>query len=370
MKKLYLLPALLLLIACGAKKEEKPEVENSTPAQELITRLQNVVDSGKYIYGHADDTAYGHTWEYEEGRSDVKEVAGDYPGIINWDLGMLELDSSKNLDGVPFEYMAKEIKNQHARGGINTISCHPRNPVTGGNSWDVSDTTVVKQILTPGTETNTKVTAWIGKNADFIASLKDSNGVLIPVVFRPWHEHTGHWFWWGAPYSTPEKYKELWKMTRRIFDEKGVNNVVWAYSPDKIPSEEAYLERYPGDEFVDIMGIDIYQFGAEEGIEAFRENIKSGLGTAAKVAKDHNKILALTETGLESLPVTNWYTEVLAPAISPYPIAYVCVWRNDLQTRKAEHFYAPYPGHPSAENFVEFYKDPKTLFANDLKNNY
>ena len=370
MKKIFILPILLLTVGCGSKKETRQEAENLTPTQQLITRLQNVVDSGKYIYGHADDTAYGHTWEYEEGRSDVKEVAGDYPGLINWDLGMIELDSARNLDGVPFVYMANEIKKQHERGGINSISWHPRNPQTGGNSWDVSDSTVVKQIITPGTEANLKVNQWIGHAADFIANLKDSNGEVIPVIFRPWHEHTGHWFWWGTPFSTPEDYKQLWMMTRKVFDEKGVNNVVWAYSPDKVQTEAQYIERYPGDEYVDIMGIDVYQFGAEDGVEAFNENIKSGLDIASKVAREHKKILALTETGLESLPVKDWYTRVLSPAIEPYPIAFVCVWRNAWEERKPEHFYAPYPGHASAPDFVEFYNNPKTLFAKDLENKY
>lgn len=370
MKILYPILGILLLASCANKKEAQVEESASTPAQLLINRLQNVVDSGKYIYGHADDTAYGHTWEYQPGRSDVKEVAGDYPGQINWDLGMIELDSVNNLDGVPFTYMANEIKNQHERGGINSISWHLRNPVTGGNSWDVSDSIVVKQVVTPGTEANEKVTNWIGKTADFIANLKDSQGNVIPVVYRPWHEHTGNWFWWGAPFSTPEEYKELWKMTRKVFDEKGVNNVVWAYSPDRVPSQEIYMERYPGDDLVDIMGIDIYQFGAESGIDAYKENVTAGLGIAAKMAKEHNKILAFTETGLESLPVSDWYSNVLAPTIESYPIAFVCVWRNAWEERMPKHFYAPYPGHPSSESFIEFYNNPKSLFAKDLKNNF
>ena len=367
MKFIYLVP-LMLLMACSGKKETPAEVEPVTPAQQLTLRLQKVVDSGNYIFGHADDTAYGHTWEYEKGRSDVKEVAGDYPGLINWDLGMLELDSANNLDGVPFTYMADEIRNQHSRGGINSISWHLRNPVTGGNSWDVSDVSTVAEIVKDSTESNGTMISWLGKAAVFIGNLRDSTGNRIPVLFRPWHEHTGNWFWWGAGNSTPEDYKKLWTMTRKVFDEKGIDNVVWVYSPDKIPGEAEYLERYPGDEYVDVMGIDIYQFGAEDGVETFKENVKSGLETAAKVAKDHGKILAFTETGLESLPVNNWYSEVLMPAVAPYPIAFVCVWRNAWEERKPEHFYAPYPGHPSSDSFIEFYNNPKTLFAKDLKN--
>lgn len=356
------------LTACGTHKKRENTEDTLTSVEQLSNKLKKAVDNGAYIYGHADDTAYGHTWEYESGRSDVKEVVGDYPGLINWDLGMIEVQSTKNLDGIPFDYMANEIKNQHERGGINSISSHLRNPVTGGNAWDVSDTTVVEQIVTTGSAINDTLIAWIGRTADFIGNLRDNAGERIPVLYRPWHEHTGGWFWWGVKCSTPEQYKELWKMTRKVFDEKGIDNVLWVYSPDKIYSEEQYLERYPGDEYVDIMGIDIYGFGAEEGIETFRENVREGLGIATKVAADHGKILAFTETGLESLPVDNWYSEVLMPAIEPYPIAFVCVWRNALVDLKPEHFYAPYPGHPSETSFKEFYSSPKTLFAKDVKN--
>lgn len=370
MKKIFYLIGVALLVSCANKEKNEDTKEEVLPSGLLIERLNKITTDDKYIYGHADDTAYGHTWEYESGRSDVKEVVGDYPGLINWDLGMLELDSANNLDGVPFAYMAQEIKNQHERGGVNSISWHLRNPVTGGNSWDVSYPATVKEIVNDSTVAHRKMVEWIGKTADFIGNLKDSVGNGIPVLYRPWHEHTGGWFWWGANNSAPEEYKQLWTMTRKVFDEKGIDNVVWVYSPDRVGSEEAYLERYPGDEYVDVMGIDIYQFGAEEGVEAYKENVKAGLDIASKVAKEHGKLLAFTETGLESLPVYNWYSEVLMPSIESYPIAYVCVWRNAWEESKPEHFYAPYPGHPSSESFIEFYKNPKTLFSKDLKNQY
>lgn len=372
MKKATYLPILsiLLLASCGGKKEVPTEEPMLTPAQQLMSRLQNVVDSGKIIFGHSDDTAYGHTWEYEPGRSDVKEVAGDYPGLINWDLGMIELDSAKNLDGVPFDYMAAEIRNQNSRGGINSISWHLRNPVSGENSWNLDTPTTVTEVLTEGSEANKRLTSWIGKTANFIGTLKDSTGNTIPVVFRPWHEHSGSWFWWGADFCTPEQYKELWKLTRKVFDEKGIDNVVWAYSPDIITTEEAYLERYPGDDLVDIMGIDIYAHNGAEGVEKYKQTVNTGLGIAAKAAKEHNKILAFTETGLESVTVDDWFPAVLLPTIEQYPVAFVCVWRNAHEEDKPNHYYAPFPTHPSAAPFVEFYNNPKTLFSRDLKENF
>lgn len=368
MKLYHIIGVALLATACGGSKTASTEEQKAeTPAQHLRTRLENVVADGKYIFGHADDTAYGRNWEYEPGRSDVKEVAGDYPGLINWDLGWLELDSTANLDGVPFEYMAREIAAQDARGGINAISWHLNNPVTGGNAWDISNPRTIALLTTDGTPENARMIEMIGKTADFIGNLKDKDGNRIGVLWRPWHEHTGNWFFWGRAHSTPEQYKKLWSMTRKVFDEKGIDNVLWVYSPDKVYTEEEYLERYPGDDIIDVMGVDIYQSPeSPTGEEDYFKNVTAGLDVATKLAREHGKVLAFTETGLELLPTDDWYTRVLMPAIRHYPIAFVVVWRN-AQTWMKEQYFAPFPGHPSADDFKRFQESPQTVFAADME---
>lgn len=130
-----------------------------TPRMQLIERLAKVRDAGKFAFGHHDDTAYGHTWRGEEGRSDVKEVTGDYPAIMNWDLGLVEWGTEKQLDGVPFKLIHDEAVKQDARGGINTFSWHPRNPATKGDSWDVTGGNVVKEAVTDGSALNDTVRA-------------------------------------------------------------------------------------------------------------------------------------------------------------------------------------------------------------------
>ena len=358
-----ILAAGVALTSCGGGKNTEKEnmAEQITPAQELIAQLDSVVKSGRFYFGHHDDTAYGYTWEYVDGNSDVKAVTGEYPGLMNWDLGMLEYDSTKNLDGVPFAFIAQEIAKQDARGGINAISWHPRNPVTGGDSWDVSASPL--KMLATDSVLSATVDSWIGKTADFILSLKDSVGNPIPVVFRPWHENSGSWFWWGAGNSTPEEYIDLWKRTRKIFDEKGVNNVVWAYSPDKDLTPEQYFSTYPGDEYVDILGTDIYHFGGEAGVEEFQNRIKNQLTYVAEEAKKRGKLMAFTETGLEGLEIPDWYTRVLLPSIKDLPIAYVCVWRNAKKEMKAGHFYVPYPGHPAEADFKKFHDESNAIFV-------
>lgn len=91
------------------------------PAIKLINRLAQIQKQGIMI-GHQDDPMYGCSWSWEEGRSDVKEVCGDYPAVMGFDLGDMELGKDKNLDGVPFDRMRKEIVKQHERGGIVTLS--------------------------------------------------------------------------------------------------------------------------------------------------------------------------------------------------------------------------------------------------------
>lgn len=348
----------------SAEAEAADTVAAVTPRVQLIERLGKVRDTGKFAFGHHDDTAYGHTWRGEDGRSDVKEVTGDYPAIMNWDLGLVEWGAGKQLDGVQFELIHNEAVKQDARGGINTFSWHPRNPATKGDSWDTAGGNVVKEAVTGGSALNDTVREWIGRAADFIGSIRDAAGNRIPVVFRPWHEHTGSWFWWGGDNTDTESYRKLWHMTREVFDAKGIDNVVWAYSPDKVDTVEQYMERYPGDEYVDIMGADVYCFDGKDGLEQYAAKVKSTLSAAVSQAEARGKLAAFTETGLESITVSAWYTDVLMPLVKEFPVVYVSVWRNADNIPR--HFYTPYPGHPAEESFKAFYNDSITLFAKDI----
>ena len=100
------------------------------------------------------------------------------------------------MDCVPFDSMRQEIFAQFKRGGIITLSWHPWNPVTGENAWDPKGD-AVNAILEGGAQQK-KFESWLKKVADFINSLQTCCGKKVPVIFRPWHEMNGGWFWWGA----------------------------------------------------------------------------------------------------------------------------------------------------------------------------
>ncbi len=370
MKKISLILVALAITASTAGCSQKNNTENTSaeepaPSEMLMTRLHALADSGLTAFGHHDDTAYGISWAYAADSSDVKAVTGDYPAIINWDLGLVEVDSARQLDGVPFDFMRAEIAKHHARGGINSISWHPLNPLTAGNSWDVSTGATLTRIMADSAMVDT-LAAWAGRAADFVASLRDADGRRIPVMFRPWHEHTGTWFWWGINSGTPEEYVKLWEITRKAFDDRGLDNVVWVYSPDKsnVDTYDDYMSRYPGDEYVDVMGADVYHFGNEEEFDRW---IDATLGSAVRAAREHGKIAALSETGCEGLKVDNWYMQSLLPALERWPVAFVTVWRNS--PTKPGHFYVPYPGHPGEQDFRDFHAQPRIAFCSDLNEN-
>ncbi len=364
MRNTNLLSVLFLLacVACSpARKGQDGDLAGSTPKDRLIENLRAAPSKG-ILFGHHDDTVYGIGWEFEEGRSDVRDVCGDYPAVISFDLGEIELGGDQNLDKVPFGKIRQEIINQYNRGGLVSLSWHARNPKTGGDAWDVSDSTVVRSIL-PGGELHPKFQGWLGKVCDFIRSLRTTEGTPIPVVFRPWHEHTGSWFWWGQDLCSAEEYKALWRMTADYLGTHGAaDQVIYAYSTGTEPRDQAsYLERYPGHDLIDVLGFDAYQ---RDDRDLYLRSLETCLSVIDSIAKENKKIIAISETGYEGIPDSSWWTGTLLPAIARHPVAYVLVWRNARE--RVEHFFGPYPGQVSANDFKVFYQDPKTLFASDI----
>ena len=339
------------------------QTNNSSDENEIVLKLKSIKGQG-ILFGHQDDLAYGVGWEYIRGESDVKRVSGDYPALFGWELGGLELDQEKNLDKVPFKTMQSLAIMGHEMGGINTFSWHPYAPVSHESSWD-KEAIIVKHII-PGGKNHEAFKQQLDKVAIFFNGLKDKNGDQVPFIFRPWHEMDGSWFWWGSKQSTREEFKALFAFTvRYLREEKGLGKMVIAYSPDRnFDSEASYLQWYPGDEFVDILGVDNYS------------DLKKGGSTEAAIRKLHivintankkGKLAAFTETGLENVTDEKWYTQklgkVLADPLVSKEISYVMVWRNDENV----HYFFPYPGQKGAADAKELLSNENMLLLEEFK---
>lgn len=354
---------VLSMTGCRPRQEEASFSLNGE-AKVLLDNLKMQSAKG-YMFGHHDSSVYGIGWENEEERSDVKSVCGDYPAVISFDLGHIEHNSPENLDNVSFDKIRKEMIAHYERGGVVSVSWHVDNPVTGGDSWDIGDTTAVASVLEGGMH-HRKFMGWLDNLALFLKSVETAEGVRIPVIFRPWHEHTGSWFWWGQNLCTTEQYKELWAMTRTKMEEHELTNLIYAYSPGGDAVD--YMERYPGDDCIDLLGFDTYQYDVESGETIYRETIRKNLAFLDTYCAQHDKAYAITETGYEKIPDERWWTDVLQNTIGDYNPAYVLVWRNARE--KEDHYFAPYPGQVSETNFRNFYQDERTLFLRDIINLY
>ena len=333
--------------------------------QQLYDKLLNVQGEGVY-FGMHDATGYGVGWNNDNDRSDIESVTGDYPAFAGWgaDYGITQI-----ARGEGFEDARYKIKLFHDMGGFNTIEWHAQNPYGGNYSWGnhPDQTKNVVEAILPGGEKHQEFLIQLDNLAAFFNTLIDDDGKKIPIILRPWHEHTGGWFWWGKGNCSEAQYIQLWQFTvNYLFDDKGVNNLLYAYSPDKIDSREEYLYGYPGDEYIDVLGLDNY--GDLRQYATNMPRFVNMLEILVSLANEKNKPAALTETGAftidgqATMPEDDWFTEKLLTGIMSNEItrqiSYAMVWRNESTSQ----FHAPYPGHSSVPDFIDFYNDPYTLF--------
>jgi mannan endo-1,4-beta-mannosidase len=362
---------LLWVVSCYGQLPEKKHHslsdKNATP--ETVNLYQNLIllQEKGFLFGHQDDLAYGVKWRYEDGRSDIKDVTGDYPALYGWDLGGIEHQKSNNIDGVPFKKMKNWIKEIYDRGGVSTISWHMDNPLTMKNSWDTTPGSL-RSIL-PNGEKHQLYLSWLDQAAQFLGNLKGSDGKKIPILYRPFHELTGNWFWWCKNNASAQEFKEIWRFTIHYLREtKKLNNLIIVYNTADFKSKEEFLEYYPGDDVVDVLSFDKYQYTNPVTDSSFITEVQNQLKIMNEVAVEHQKPMAIAETGYEQIPYENWWTKTLTEAIGNYKISFVLLWRNHgwQEQEKKMHYYAPYKGQLSEKDFIEFYNSPKTFFQKDI----
>ena len=348
---------------------------NATPETKALYRNLKSLSDHHILFGHQDALAYGvGRRDNKNSFSDVKDITGAFPAIYGWDIGHISCKS--NIDSIPFPMMIELIKQGYERGGVITISWHELHPKPGKELWSQEPSPA--KVL-PGGVLHDEFRNKLLLVGDFFDQLRDNNGNPIPVIFRPWHEHNGDWFWWGTHNSSEQEFIDLWRYTVHFLrDTLSIHHLLYAFSPDRSRMATAhnpmdFLYGYPGDDYVDILGVDNYWDVGRMGLaysEISREMEDSlfilSLRTLVEIAEQKNKIAALTETGLNMVHEHDWFTSrILYPIMNDSlarRIAYLLVWRNAWE----DHFFAPFPGHPSEKYFIDFYSSPFVLFEHDL----
>ena len=362
---------LIPVVTCWSQRVMQPIDKRATKETANLFYSLSELSRNHILFGHQHATGYGHGWYGDSDRSDVKSVTGSHPAVIGVDFSGLTGRPDSSIEATK-NSLRKNIAATYNRGGVVTISWHFSNPISGGGFyWKDSVSLPAVKYIIPGKEHHDKYKSILRDLGAFMKSIKGNDGKTVPMIFRPYHEFDGDWFWWGRAHCTPEEFKSLWKFTvSYLRDSMNVHNLLYAFSPDnKFNSTEQFLERYPDDEWVDMVGMDNYGDFGRDGKYNLEAGIKK-LKIVSDYARRAGKLAAFTETGLESIPNTTWWTETLLKALKSekMQLAYVLVWRND--SRSPTHYYAPYPGHVSEPDFLNFYKDPYTLFEKDLKGIY
>ena len=219
----------------------------------------------------------------------IKNLTGDYPALLG--LDMMDYTPSRTALGTSSSAVDKAIE-FHKKGGIVTFCWHWNAPTEYLNStanssdgwWGGFYTQNSKfDIAKVMNGQDAKGKKLLDRDIKEIAKqLKRLEKAGVPVIWRPLHEASGGWFWWGA--QGPDAYKKLWKyLYKELTNTYGCNNLIWVYNGQS-------ADWYPGDEYVDIVGEDIYPGNHvyDPQVSRFKQAINYGSKT---------KITALTENG-------------------------------------------------------------------------
>ena len=156
-----------------------------------------------------------------------------------------------------FQGVVRRCVDWHARGGIVTICWHTGVDFASSYMQSKEDELDWENAFVEGTEAHRALLQGMDRAVPYLKRLQRMN---IPVLWRPFHEMDGKWFWWGR--GGAEGFVKLWRlMVDRYTNVHGLNNLIWVLGFSDAPGDLA--PWYPGDDCVDILGGDSYQGGAQ-----------------------------------------------------------------------------------------------------------
>ena len=335
-KHLSIIAAALVIASCGGNqhKADDPLADSGRTqrTENLLSNLKAWGDSTVYLFGHQDDTILGIGWNDEQNdststkqRSDIKSICNDSPALVAFDITGIEKSNQQTADGIALNKIRQEVIDAYNENGIISLSL------------TMSSDKTVEPL------------------AAFLNSLETPYGVRVPVLLR----------------LRGKQSKELWQALAEGLKDEDVTNALLVYAPtvDSLTTEQKYLEQYPGDDIIDVLGISYY-CDAPEGdttlVANYAAQLNRQLTMLATIGKQHGKPIAVAETGYNGIKTDDWWTHTLATVLEKHPISYVLLWRNE----RPDNFFVPYPGHMSTSDFVRFYNLPATLFRHDINGPY
>jgi mannan endo-1,4-beta-mannosidase len=337
---------LLLLMAFSGTKAQEP--------RQLSAEAETLLKCFREIYG--EKTISGITanvnWNINEAKW-VFQHTGKWPAINYFDFIHLPFSPANWIDYTN----VTEVVNWYKNGGVVGCMWHWNMPTNDGTDWTCTPGTGDKQtgfdvrkIFEPESDEYKRMIKDIDKVASTLKKLRQRK---IPVLWRPLHEAGGMWFWWGMD---AEACNELWRvMYDRFTNYHGLNNLIWVWTSAAAwnkPYSDGY-KWYPGDEYVDIVGLDVYN----------NNNSANIYSTCFKFLKNSSpdKLVALTECGNLATIGKQWR--------SGAKWLYFAPWYDYERTNKpdSEAFKSTEHTHCNAEWWTEAFSHDYVLTREDFK---
>lgn len=283
---------------------------NAAPEAKALLEFLNSI-SGKYILSGQ------HNYPNTKDRNSefAENYIGKMPVIFSSDFGFAKAGDKDSY--LARNDIVNEAIRQHKAGAIITLMWHAVPPTANepivfqqdpGKTSPDSLASVqgqlldqqYKDLLTPGTELYKHWCAQVDTIALYLKRLQDAH---VPVLWRPYHEMNGDWFWWGGRIGkkgTAALYRQLYD---RFVNYHKLNNLIWVWSVDRpaIPERE-FSNYYPGNKYLDILSLDVYGSDFSQAYYDSLVNLSKG------------KVIALAEVGnppensiLKSQPLWAYY---------------------------------------------------------------
>ena len=325
----------------------------------LLMNLGKIADGPEFIFGQEFPMSFKlNSLRNDLSTSDSKEVTGDHPGVFGIDphYMLYKTASEKQLH-------IDEAKYAYNNGAVVTLDFHQQSKSDKKIYINDITTATDKSLMYDIVNDLNGSRAWFFGEMDQIITIINVD-LNFPVVLRLFHEMDGGWFWWGskATNHSTQLYIDFYKLTVDYVKNR-TDLVLFAWSPNR----ELNTSYYPGDAYVDIVGVDIYDTNGS--------TIKQSLIELTNFSLSHNKVAALTEVGRNNFIANDpdFWSNTLLQSIkdggSSIKIAWVLGWFNAPWKSSQDDLFIPNSASNSSvkNDFIKFKNDPQTLFMEDVK---
>ncbi len=270
---------LLIIVSALSAQPVDPVTPHASPEARALLKLMYDISGTYTLTGQ-------HNYPNTRDRNSqfAATYSGEMPAIWSTDMGFAE-------DGDTDSYLARpdiveEAIRQHKLGSLVTICWHAvpptaEEPVTFARHRDADPARLetvqgqlldaqFKDVLTPGTELYNQWAKQVDSVAVYLKKLQAAN---VPILWRPYHEMNGDWFWWGGRINEPSTISLYRQIFDRLVNVHKINNLVWLWSVDRAHQEKMfYSHYYPGNEFLDIVSLDVY---GSDFSQAYYDSLKA-----------------------------------------------------------------------------------------------